>query len=575
MKVEQHRLRLIVLVIFYGIFGLILLARLYSLTILDRAFLQHQGDARSLRTITIPSFRGMIIDRLGEPLAISTPVQSIWINPKNFHASQKQLANLVKILDLDLKSLNHKLELFQNKEFFYLKRQVTPMLAEKVMQLGISGVYSQQEFKRYYPEAESLAQIIGFTNIDDKGIEGLELSYQTWLEGINGKKRVIKDRMGRVIDELNLIKEPRPGRMLQLSIDRRIQFLAYQELTKTLEKFAAQSGTVVVLDAKSGEILAMANAPSFNPNIRERYKFNTYRNLAVTDAFEPGSVMKPFAIASALESGHFQPNSIIDTRPSTMFVQGHIIRDVHSYGVLDVTGVLRNSSNVGVSKMVLTNPPEQLINLFKRCGISERTEIGYPGESEGGIVTAKEASPFVLATLSFGYGLSANAVQIARAYSVFANHGKIIPVTLLHNTEMPKGLDAMDEKTANIILKMLEAVVVDGTGKSAMVPGYRVAGKTGTALIAGKQGYSEKRYISSFVGMAPVSDPRVIVGVFIHEPDNHKGYYGAAVAAPLFSKVLETSLRLLNVPPDENTVSDNEFIAKKNPQLVEPAHETL
>jgi cell division protein FtsI (penicillin-binding protein 3) len=575
MKVEQHRLRLIVLVIFYGIFALVLLARLYSLTILDRAFLQHQGDARSLRTMMIPSFRGMIIDRLGEPLAISTPVQSIWVNPKNFHASAEQMAKLVKLLDLDVKFLRHKLKLFQHKEFFYLKRQVTPMLAEKVMKLEISGLYSQQEFKRYYPEAESLAQIIGFTNIDDKGIEGLELSYQNWLEGINGQKRVIKDRMGRVIEELDLIKEPRPGRMLQLSIDRRIQFLAYQELTKTLEKFSAQSGTVVVLDAKSGEILAMANAPSFNPNVRQRYKFNTYRNLAVTDAFEPGSVMKPFAIASALESGHFQPNSIIDTRPSTMFVQGHIIRDVHSYGVLDVTGVLRNSSNVGVSKMVLTNPPEQLINLFKRCGISERTEIGYPGESEGGIVTAKEASSFVLATLSFGYGLSANAVQIARAYSVFANHGKIIPVTLLHNTETPKGLDAMDEKTATIILKMLEAVVVDGTGKSAMVPGYRVAGKTGTALIAGKQGYSEKRYISSFVGMAPVSDPRIIVGVFIHEPDTHKGYYGAAVAAPLFSKVLETSLRLLNVPPDEDTASENEFIAKKNTQLLEPAHETL
>lgn len=575
MKVEQHRLRIIVLVFFYVLFGLVLLARLYSLTVLDRAFLQHQGNARSLRTITIPSFRGMIIDRLGEPLAISTPVQSIWINPKTFHVSAHQFTQLIQLLNLDPKNLKQKLIAFKNKEFFYLKRQVTPMLADQIMKLNIPGVYSQQEFKRYYPEAESMAQIIGFTNIDDKGIEGLEFSYQSWLEGINGQKRVIKDRMGRVIEELDLIKETRPGRPLQLSIDRRIQFLAYQELLQTLDKFSAESGTVVVLDAKSGEILAMANAPSFNPNIRNQYKFKTYRNLAVTDAFEPGSVMKPFAIASALESGHFQPNSIIDTRPSTMFVQGHIIRDVHSYGILDVTGVLRNSSNVGVSKMVLTNPPDQLINLFKRCGIAERTEIGYAGESEGGIVTSKEASPFVLATLSFGYGLSANAVQIARAYSVFANHGKIIPVTLLHNTEQPKGLDAIDEKTANIILKMLEAVVVDGTGKSAMVPGYRVAGKTGTALIAGKQGYSEKRYISSFVGMAPVSDPRVIVGVFIHDPDIHKGYYGAAVAAPLFSKVLETSLRLLNVPPDEDTVSDNEFIAKKTIEPLEPAHETL
>ena len=270
--------------------------------------------------------------------------------------------------------------------------------------------------------------------------------------------------------------------------------------------------------------------------------------------------MKPFAIASALESGHFQPNSIIDTRPSQMYVQGHIIRDVHSYGVLDVTGVLRYSSNVGVSKMVLTNPPEQLIDLLVRCGISERTETGYPGENEGAIVKAKQANPFVLATLSFGYGLSATALQMAKAYSVFANHGEIVPISLLHNPESAKRLQAIKPETADTILNMLEAVVVNGTGKAGMVPGFRVAGKTGTALIAGKQGYSDKRYISSFVGMAPVSNPRVIVAVFIHEPNTHKGYYGAAVAAPLFAKVLETSLRLLNVAPDEKTVAENKFL---------------
>jgi cell division protein FtsI (penicillin-binding protein 3) len=562
MKLAEHRFRIIVLVVFFTIFAIVLLGRLYDLTVLDRAFLQHQGDARSLRTITIPTFRGMIIDRTGQPLAISTPVQSIWINPKNFHANKKQLNQLASLLEINQADLNKKLEAFKDKEFFYLKRQITPMLSEKVMQLKIVGLHSQQEFKRYYPEAESFAQIIGFTNIDDKGIEGLELAYQQWLEGINGQKRVIKDRMGRVIQELDLIKQPRPGRMLQLSIDRRIQFLAYNELVKTLEKFEAKAGTVVVLDAKSGEVLAMANAPSFNPNIREHFNFSTYRNKAVTDSFEPGSVMKPFAIASALEGGHFRPNSIIDTRPSQMYVQGHIIRDVHSYGVLDVTGVLRYSSNVGVSKMVLTSPPDQLINLLVRCGISERTETGYPGENEGAIVKVKQANPFVLATLSFGYGLSATPLQVAKAYSVFANHGKVIPVSLLHNPESqtPDGIQAMKPETADTLLNMLEAVVVNGTGKSAMVPGYRVAGKTGTALIAGKQGYSEKRYISSFVGMAPVSDPRVIVAVFIHEPNTHKGYYGAAVAAPLFSQVLDATLRMLNVAPDAETASQNTFL---------------
>lgn len=560
MKLAAHRIRLIVVIVFFAIFGLVLLARLYDLTVLDRAFLQHQGDARSLRTMVIPSFRGMIIDRTGKPLAISTPVQSIWINPKNFHASQDQKSKLAKLLGMDVKQIDKKLETFTGKEFFYLKRQITPMLSEKIMKLKIAGLYSQQEFKRFYPEAESIAQIIGFTNIDDQGIEGLELAYQPWLEGINGQKRVIKDRMGRVIEELDVIKEPRPGRMLQLSIDRRIQFLAYDELVKTLEKFEAKTGTVVVLDAKSGEVLAMANAPSFNPNIRSHFTSSSYRNKALTDAFEPGSVMKPFAIASALESGHYQPSSIIDTRPSQMWVQGHIIRDVHSYGVLDVTGVLRYSSNVGVSKMVLTSPPEQLIDLLLKCGISERTETGYPGENEGAIVKAKQANPFVLATLSFGYGLSATAVQIAKGYSVFANHGKVIPVSLLHNPDTQEGIEVMKPKTADTLLNMLEAVVVDGTGKSAMVPGYRVAGKTGTALIAGKKGYSDKKYISSFVGMAPVSNPRVIVAVFIHEPNTKKGYYGAAVAAPLFAKVMETSLRILNVEPDETTVAQNEIL---------------
>ena len=553
MKLEQHRIRLSIIIVFFAIFGLILLARLYSLTVWNRAFLLHQGDARSLRTLIIPSFRGMIVDRLGEPLAVSTPLQSIWVNPKVFQASKLQRKKIAELLEIDLDTFNKKLTKHQNKEFLYLKRQVTPEVSERVMALKIPGLSSQQEFKRFYPEGESMAQIIGFTNIDDQGIEGLELAYQSWLNGLVGKKRVVKDRMGRVIEELGILQESRPGQSLQLAIDRRIQFYAYNELLNTIQKYHAKSGSVVVLDTQNGETLAVVNAPSFNPNIREQYPYTLYRNRAITDAFEPGSVMKPFAIASALESGHFKPTSIIDTRPSTMLVQGRIIRDVHNYGVLDVTGVLQHSSNVGVSKMVLTSPPEQLIDILKRCGIGERTETGYPGESEGAIVTPKQAKPFVLATLSFGYGLSASALQIAKAYAVFANHGILLPVSLLHNSEPPKGTKVMKAQTADILLNMLEAVVKDGTGRAAMIDGYRVAGKTGTALIAGKNGYSDKNYIASFVGIAPVSHPRIIVAVFINEPDYHLGYYGAAVAAPLFKSVMAQSLRLLNVAPDDLT----------------------
>jgi len=306
------------------------------------------------------------------------------------------------------------------------------------------------------------------------------------------------------------------------------------------------------LDSKSGEVIAIANAPSFNPNARSHYTLDSYRNKAITDTFEPGSVIKPFSIASALDTGHFTPNTIIDTRPSWMTVNGHVIRDVHSYGVLDVTGVLRNSSNVGVTKMVLTSPPEQLIGMLMRSGIGQRTESGYPGEGEGSIVKIADANPFVLATLSFGYGMSASALQLAKSYLIFANQGRLLPISLLHNPDQPEvqGQQVIDPKTANQVLAMLEAVVNDGTGKSAEVPGYRVAGKTGTARIAGKKGYEEHKYIASFVGIAPVSNPRLIVAVFIHEP-TRGGYYGAQVASPLFSSVMSAALRTLDIQPDK------------------------
>ena len=552
-KLLNHRIRLGVIYTFFITLGCVLLWRMIDLTVWHRSFLQGQGNARSLRLIGIPANRGMILDREGAPLAVSTPVQSLWVNPKTFHPTSVQLARLARLLDIAPTHLKRVLHNAQNKEFYYLQRQLPPLRAKDIANLKIPGTNFQEEFKRFYPEADSTAQLIGFTNVDDIGIEGLELAYQSWLEGTNGQKRVIKDRYGRIIEELETLKTARAGHTLNLSIDHRIQFFAYHELQATIERFGAKSGSVVVLDTQSGEVLAVANAPSFNPNARNRYDRQTYRNKALTDLFEPGSVIKPFSIASALESQKVTPDTIIDTRPSTMTVNGHLIRDVHNYGILDVTGVLRHSSNVGVTKMVLLSPPEQLINLLLRCGIGQRTESGYPGESEGTIVSARDANPFVLATLSFGYGLSASAMQIAKSYLVFANHGRLPPISLVHQdrSSVPAGEQVMSAKTADQLLSMLENVVngEGGTGRSAMVPGYRIAGKTGTARVAGIRGYQERRFMSSFVGIAPVSKPRLIVAVFITEPTKG-GYYGAQVAGPLFAKVMSTALRILDVAPD-------------------------
>lgn len=552
MKKKHHLARLLTVSVFFVLILAVLIWRMYDLTIMDRQFLLGQGDARSLRFIDVPAYRGMIIDREGAPLAVSTPVQSVWINPKTFSPDRAQLSKLVQLLGISSAQLSKRVTDAQEREFVYLQRQLPPMLAKKIEALKIPGVNFQEEFKRYYPEGESTAQLIGFTNVDDNGIEGLELAYQHWLMGVSGKKRVVRDRLGRVIEELGVVKEPRPGNLLQLSIDRRIQFFAYHELQNTVLNFKAKSGSVVVLDAKNGEVLAVANYPSFNPNARARYKLDSYRNKALTDTFEPGSVMKPFSIASALESGRFTPKTIIDTQPSWMMVHGHMIRDIHNYGVLDVVGVLQRSSNVGVSKMVLASPPEQLIGLLMRCGIGQRTESGYPGEGEGSIVKVTHANPFVLATLAFGYGMSVTSLQLAKSYLIFANQGRLLPVSLLRSNKPVEGVQVLDAKTANDVLAMMDAVVngAEGTGKSAQVPGYRVAGKTGTARIAGKKGYEAHRHIASFAGIAPVSNPKLVVVVVIHEPTRN-GYYAAAVAAPLFSKVMGAALRILDIPPDQ------------------------
>lgn len=553
MKKTRHLTRLVIVSAFFSLLLLILIWRMIDLTVLHRQFLQGQGNARSLRTVDIPAYRGMITDRHGTPLAISTPVESVWVNPKEFSPDKEQFMSLAEYLHLTPKQLSRKIVNAEkeSREFLYLQRQLPPALSKEIEALKIPGVNFQKEFKRYYPDSDSISQLLGFTNVDDQGLEGIELAYQDWLRGIVGKKRVVKDRLGRIIEELNVTKEPRPGRDLVLSIDRRLQYLAYSELSKTVEEFAAKSGSVVVVDTENGEILAMANVPSYNPNSRGRYDKDTYRNRAVTDTFEPGSVIKTLSIASALETGLFTPTTIIDTNPSWMSVHGRTVRDIHNYGVLDVTGVLQHSSNVGVTKMVLASPPEQLIGLLQRSGFGQRTESAYPGESEGNIVKVKDANPFVLATISFGYGLSVTALQLAKAHMIFANQGKLIPVTLLYNDPPTAGVQVIKPQTAQQVLSMMEAVLgKDGTGKAARVPGYRVAGKTGTARVAGKDGYKDRKYTASFIGIAPVSKPKFVVVVIIHQP-SRKGYYAAAVAAPLFSKVMTGALRLFNIPTDE------------------------
>ncbi|BCA95928.1 cell division protein [Legionella antarctica] len=550
MKQSRHFARLVLVAAFFLLLLVILIWRMVDLTVLHRKFLQGQGNARSLRVIDIPVYRGMITDRNGTPLAVSTPVESVWVNPKEFSPDEPQFMKLAKYLSLSPKELSRKVVNAENREFLYLQRQLPPILSKQIKALKIPGIHFQKEFKRYYPDSDSISQLLGFTNVDDQGLEGIELAYQDWLMGIVGKKRVIKDRLGRIIEELGILKEPRPGHELVLSVDRRLQYLAYSELSKTVEEFGAKSGSVVVVDAENGEILAIANAPSYNPNSRGHYDRDTYRNRALTDTFEPGSVIKPFSIASALETGLFTPDTIIDTNPSWMIVHGHTVRDGHNYGVLDVTGVLKRSSNVGVTKMVLASPPEQLIGLLRNCGFGRSTESTYPGESEGGVVKVKDANPFVLATLGFGYGLSVTALQLAKGSLIFANKGRLMPITLLHNDTPTPGIQAMQPKTAEQVLLMMEAVLKDGTGKSARVPGYRVAGKTGTARVAGKNGYKDRRYTASFMGIAPVSKPKFVVVVIIHEP-SRKGYYAAAVAAPLFAKVMSGALRLFNIPTDE------------------------
>jgi cell division protein FtsI (penicillin-binding protein 3) len=529
-----------------------LMWRLVDLTVVKRAFLQGQGDARTLRTIAIPAYRGMILDRNGAPLAISTPVVSVWVNPQEFSAVPANINRLASALNLSKTALRSHISKAKQREFVYLKRNVDPQSGNAIKALQIPGIYLQPAFRRYYPEGEVTSHVLGFTNIDDHGQEGLELAYDQWLNGEPGLKRVLKDRLGNTVADLDMIKAPRPGQNLYLSIDRRIQYVAYRELQAGIEKYQALSGSVVVLDARTDEILAMVNSPSYNPNNRPAGDDGRYRNRALTDTFEPGSSIKPFSMSSALSSGKYVVNSKVDTAPGRIEVAGHKVDDDgHNNGVIDLTTILKVSSNVGMSKVALSLPPHDLWDMLHTTGFGQSTASGFPGERLGLLPNYAVWNPFVLATMSFGYGLEVTPLQLAQGYTIFAANGVKRPVTFIRSANPAAGQQVMKPQVARDICSMLESVLVSGgTAPLARVPNYRVCGKTGTAHIVGPQGYEKHHYNSIFVGIAPASNPRLVIAVVLHDPRGRQ-YYGGYTSGPIFSHIMSEALRLLNVPPDD------------------------
>ncbi len=544
---------------FYVLLSVIVLAavglswRVFDLAILNRHFLQREGDERVLRLVNTPAFRGMIVDRNGSPLAVSTRVFSVWMNPQEFAPSTKEAADLAGLLGMTSNQIYSLIEKSKKskKEFVYLKRGQAPSVAGSIKSLHLRGLHTQEEYRRFYPEGEVVAQVVGFTNIDDKGQEGLELAYNNWLAGEPGKKWVIKDRLGRIISNVQVVQDQRPGNDLQLSIDRRIQYLAYRELLRGVAENKARSASAVVLDAKTGEILAMVNVPSYNPNNRPAKMGDQLRNRAVTDTFEPASTVKPFGVSLALESKKITPNTLFDTAPGWFRIGKNVVRDHESNAWLSVTDIIKKSSNVGVSKIMLGQSPDAYWNLMNSAGFGQPTEVTFPGEQSGSLEHHNPWGQFVYATMTIGYGLSVTTLQLARAYLTFANEGRVKPVSLLRVDKEPQGKQIIEPAVVKQMNTMLEEVVQKGgTAPVVNVPGYHIAAKTGTAHIATTGGYMRNHYNNTFVGFAPVSNPRIVIAIMVSDPQG-KTYYSGYVTGPIFSRIMEGTLRLLNVPPDD------------------------
>ena len=542
------RFRLVVMLVLLGTATAGLALRAVDLQVLRKGFLKQQGDARYLRTIPMRVSRGTIFDRNGVPLAVSTPVESLWVDPAQLDQHPERIPELADALHVDARDLAARIKANHGREFLYLKRRISPAEAKKVLDLDIPGVNQQREYKRFYPSGEVMAHVLGFTNIDDNGVEGLERTYNDWLSGRDGSKRVIRDRLGHVVENVGLVNEPKPGHDLTLSIDRRIQYLAYRELKSAVVDHGARAGSIIVMDVRNGEVLAMVNQPSFNPNAVGHSRPAQRRNRAITDVIEPGSVMKPFTIAAALESGKWTPTTPVDTNPGWLSMAGYTIHDVHNHGLLDLTGVITKSSNVGAAEISETLDSRHMYELLRRFGFGERSGSGFPGEVSGVLPPGASWSDLRKATISYGYGISVTPLQLARAYAALADGGRMhVPSFVRGQDSKPDAV--IDPALAREILDMLETVVSpEGTALKAAVANYSVAGKTGTSHIAAGGGYSD-RYVSAFVGIAPATHPRLVAVVIVDDP-SEGSYYGGLVAAPLFSRVMSNALRLLDVPPD-------------------------
>jgi cell division protein FtsI (penicillin-binding protein 3) len=527
----------------------VLVARSLYLQALRTDFLQEKGDARYSRVIEVPATRGRIVDRHGDALAVSTPVKSIWAIPPDAAAlAGAERKKLAALLALSRSELDKKLD-DPSRDFVYLKRQVPPETADAIAALGLNGIHQHREFRRYYPAGEVTAHVIGFTGVEDAGQEGVELAFQQHLGGKPGSRRVIKDRLGRIVEDVESIRAAQDGRDLALSIDGKLQSLAFGALKKAVEQNRAKAGALVAIDVRTGEILALANVPSYNPNNRARTGAHL-RNRVITDLFEPGSTLKPFTIALALESGKVAPSTVVATAPGRLTIANHTIRDVHPEAALTVAQVIQKSSNVGAAKLALAMPREAMWDLYKRIGFGEAPQLGFPGAAAGRLRNHRSWRPIEQATMAYGMGISVSLVQLARAYTVFARDGELVPLTLVKTGTEVSGEKVLSTGAARAVRAMLElAVQPGGTGPRARIMGWRVAGKTGTAHKLEDGGYAADKYLASFVGLAPVSAPRLVIAVMLDEPSAGQ-HYGGAVAAPVFAQVMQGALRLLGAPHD-------------------------
>ena len=553
LKLESWRSRVVLLICLAGF--AVLLGRAFYLQGLNNDFLQAKGEARFMRVVDMPASRGAVMDRNGKMLAISTPVESIWASPAELEVDAAKVEKLAVALGMDRKVLAERIA-DSSKSFVWLKRQLSPEQAVRVMSLKIPGVFQQREFRRYYPSGDVTAHIIGFTGQDDQGQEGIELAQQAMLAGAIGQKRVIKDRKGRIVEDIQDLKAPREGKSLKLSIDERFQYLAHRELKAAVEANKAKGGALVMLDAKTGEILALVNQPDFNPNNREHVQLKQMRNRSITDVFEPGSTFKPFAVSAALEAGIVKPETVIVTGPGLTIGSKTITDLPHRSSQLTVAQIIQTSSNIGTAKLALQLPSERLWNLYNDLGFGSAPKTGFPGEATGRLRPAKTWKPIEQATMAYGYGVSVSALQLARAYTVFTNDGVLLPVTFLKRDGDVIGKQIISTKTARVMAQMLETVTEQGgTATKSQVSGYRISGKTGTAYKLVNGQYAENQYLSSFVGYGPSSNPRYIIAVSIDDPSAGK-YFGGDVSAPVFSKVMSQALRMSGVLPDAESLRE-------------------